>query len=80
MSEPETESNNDSDRTEIVNPIANALNRIVENKAARPKDVYRLAVILEGLLNSLDDPEAMTTIRHELRILVNDLSQSMSGN
>jgi hypothetical protein len=70
---------NEPERTEIVNPIANALSRIVQNKAARPQDVYRLAVIVEGLLDSLDDPEAMTTIRHELRVLINDLSSSMPG-
>jgi hypothetical protein len=76
MSDPEPQ---DSERTEMVNPIANALNRIVENKAARPQDVYRLAVIVEGLLDSLDNPEAMTTIRHELRVLINDLSSTIPG-
>jgi len=66
-----------SDRTEIVNPIASALSRIVDRQAASPEHVYRLAVIVEGLLDHLDDPEALRTIRGELRALINDLSQSM---
>ena len=69
----------DENRTEIVNPIANALSKIVERRAARPQDVYRLAVIVEALLDSLDDPEALKTIRGELHQLLNDLSQSMPG-
>jgi hypothetical protein len=76
MSETEA---NEPERTEIVNPIANALTRIVQSRAARPQDVYRLAVIVEGLLDSLDDPEAMSTIRHELRVLINDLSSTIPG-
>jgi hypothetical protein len=66
-------------RTEIENPISKALSRVVERNAARPEDVYRLAVIVEGLMDSMDDPEAMQTIRHELRALINDLSQSIPG-
>jgi hypothetical protein len=66
-----------SDRTEIVNPIASALSRIVDRQAASPEHVYRLAVIMEGLLDHLDDPEALRTIRGELRALINDLSQSI---
>jgi hypothetical protein len=65
------------DRTEIVNPIAKALSRVVEQQAARPQHVYRLAVILEGVLESLEDPEALHTIRGELRALLNDLSQTL---
>jgi hypothetical protein len=66
-----------SDRTEIVNPIASALSRIVDRQAASPEHVYRLAVIMEGLLDHLDDPEGLRTIRGELRALINDLSQSI---
>jgi hypothetical protein len=66
-------------RTEIENPIAKALSRVVERNAARPEDVYRLAVIVEGLLDSMDDPQAMQTIRQELRALINDLSQTIPG-
>jgi hypothetical protein len=67
----------ESDRTEIVNPIANALNSVLERRAARPQHVYRLAVILEGVLDSLENPEALHTIRGELHALLNDLSQSL---
>lgn len=67
------------DRTEITNPIASALSRMLESNAAHPQDVYRLAVIVEGILDSLDDPEALRTIRGELRALINDLSHSMPG-
>lgn len=65
------------DRTEMVNPIANALSKIVDRNAASPEHVYRLAVIVEGLLDHLDDPEALRTIRGELRVLINDVSQSI---
>lgn len=68
----------ESNRTEAVNPIARALNSMLEQKAARPQDVYRLAVIVEGLLDSLDDPDALKTIRAELRQLIHDLSSNMS--
>lgn len=68
-----------SDRTEIVNPIASALSKIVDRNAASPEHVYRLAVIVEGLLDHLDDPEALRTIRGELRVLINDVSQAMPG-
>lgn len=70
---------NQSDRTEITNPIANALSKIVDRNAASPEHVYRLAVIVEGLLDHLDDPEALRTIRGELRVLINDVSQSIPG-
>jgi hypothetical protein len=72
---PESDSNNN--RTEIENPIAKALSQVVQRQAARPRDVYRLAVIVAGFLDSSDDPEAMETIRAELRALINDLSQSI---
>lgn len=39
----------------------------------RPHDIYRLAVIVEGLLDSANDPEALKTIRGELRELIHDL-------
>jgi hypothetical protein len=71
------ENEQNDERTEIVNPIASALSRVLERKAARPHDLYRLAVIVEGILASLDDPDALQTIRGELRALVNDLSQGM---
>jgi hypothetical protein len=32
------------------------------------------------VLESLDNPEALDTIRYELRALINDLSQSSSGD
>lgn len=67
------------ERTEIVNPIASALNQMMERNAARPQDVYRLAIILEGVMDSMNDPEAMQTIRGELRALINDLSSSIPG-
>ncbi|MBZ0279428.1 MAG: hypothetical protein K8L97_01725 [Anaerolineae bacterium] len=69
---------NEQDRTEIVNPIAQALGSLLDRRAARPLDVYRLAVIVEGMMDSLDDPDAMRTIRGELRSLLNDLSQNMT--
>jgi hypothetical protein len=40
----------------------------------RPHDIYRLAVIVEGLLDSVNDPDALTTIRGELRELIHDLA------
>jgi hypothetical protein len=71
--------NEQPERTEIVNPIANALSKIVDRNAATPEHVYRLAVIVEGLLDHLDDPDGLHTIRGELRALINDLSQSIPG-
>ena len=68
------------ERTHAVNPISNALNDLLSRKAARPQDVYRLAVIVEGLLDSLDNPEALQTIRTELRELINDMAQSIPGS
>ena len=73
-------SDNDEDRTHQGNPFTLALNRMLQDKAARPQDVYRLAIILQGALESLDNPEALDTIRYELRALINDLSQSSSGD
>ncbi|NWG18306.1 MAG: hypothetical protein HXY41_16910 [Chloroflexi bacterium] len=72
-----SENEQNDERTEMVNPIANALSRVLDRKAARPHDLYRLAVIVEGIVDSLDDPEALQTIRGELRALVNELSQAM---
>jgi hypothetical protein len=66
--------------THDSNPFTMALNRMLEDKAARPQDVYRLAVIVQGLVDSLDDPQALETIRFELRALINDLSQHASGD
>lgn len=74
MSNPE-----DQDRTQQGNPFALALARMLKDKAARPQDVYRLAVIVQGMLDSMDNPEALETIRFELRALINDISQSASG-
>jgi hypothetical protein len=68
------------DLTHDSNPFTMALNRMLEDKAARPQDVYRLAVIVQGLVDSLDDPQALETIRFELRALINDLSQHASGD
>ncbi|MBI5670761.1 MAG: hypothetical protein HZC41_22435 [Chloroflexi bacterium] len=73
MSEIEPE----NERSQMADPITRSLNRILEQKAARPQDVYRLAVIVEALLDSQNDPGAIQTIRGELRALLNDLSQSM---
>lgn len=70
----------DSEHTQQGNPFTVALNRMLKDKAARPQDVYRLAIIVQGILDSLDDPEALETIRFELRALINDISQSSSGN
>jgi hypothetical protein len=41
---------------------------------SRPHDIYRLAVIVEGLLDSVNDPDALKTIRGELRELIHDLA------
>jgi hypothetical protein len=57
------------------NPFASAVDRMLRDKAARPQDVYRLAVILQAVLDSLDKPEALETIKFELRVLINDMSQ-----
>jgi hypothetical protein len=70
---------NDRDPTHLVNPISDALSDMLNRRAARPKDVYRLAVIVQGMMESLDDPEALKTIRGELRALLNDLAQTMYG-
>ena len=70
-----TQGPSDADRTYESNPFTMALDRMLKAKAARPQDVYRLAVIVQGLMDSLDDPEAMDTIRFELRALINDMSQ-----
>jgi len=74
MSNPE-----DQDRTIQGNPFALALSRMLKDRAARPQDVYRLAIIVQGMLDSMDNPEALETIRFELRALINDISQSTSG-
>ena len=68
------------DHTHDGNPFTIALNKMLQDKAARPEDVYRLAVIVQGLIDSLDDPPALDTIRFELRALINDLSQKTSGD
>jgi hypothetical protein len=69
----------DQERTQQGNPFTQALNRMLKDKAARPQDVYRLAIIVQGMLESLNDPEALETIRFELRALINDISQSSHG-
>lgn len=71
----DSEQQSDHERTYESNPFTMALNRMLKDKAARPQDVYRLAVIVQGLIDSLDDPEAMETIRFELRALIHDMSQ-----
>lgn len=63
--------------SEMADPFTRSVNRMLEQKAARPQDVYRLAVIVEALLDSHNNPDAITTIRGELRALLHDLSQSM---
>lgn len=73
-------SDENQDRTQQGNPFTVALNRMLQDKAARPQDVYRLAIIVQGILDSLDNPEALETIRYELRALINDLSQTTSGD
>ncbi|MBZ0302360.1 MAG: hypothetical protein K8J31_21620 [Anaerolineae bacterium] len=75
MSDTEQSPQPDSDRTYEGNPFTMALDRMLKDKAARPQDVYRLAVIVQALIESLDSPEAMETIRFELRALINDMSQ-----
>lgn len=67
---------NESDHTQQGNPFTVALNKMLKDKAARPQDVYRLAIIMQAILDSLDDPEALETIRFELRSLINDISQA----
>lgn len=71
---------NEQDHTHQGNPFTLAMNRMLQDKAARPQDVYRLAIILQGVLDSLDNPEAMDTMRYELRALINDISQTTSGD
>jgi hypothetical protein len=44
------------------------------HEASRPDDIYRLAVIVEGLLDSANDQDALKTIRGELRELIHDLA------
>jgi hypothetical protein len=70
----------ESDRTHLNNPFASALDRMLQAKAARPRDVYRLAVLMEGMLDSLDKPDALATIRGELRALIYDISEASSGS
>lgn len=76
----EDEQRHDIDRTHLSNPFASALDRMLKDKAARPRDVYRLAVLMEGLVDSLDNPEALETIRGELRALIYDISEASSGS
>jgi len=57
-------------------PDANASARLHKN--ARPHEIYRLAVIVEGLLDSVDNPDALKTIRTELRELIHDLDPADS--
>lgn len=59
------------------NPFASAVDRMLRDKAARPQDVYRLAVILQAVLDSLDKPEALDTIKFELHVLINDMSSQV---
>jgi hypothetical protein len=72
------QANRDKHPTQPLTPLVVTINRILERKAARPHDVYRLAVIVEALLDSLQDPAALDTIRGELRVLLYDLSQSQA--
>lgn len=74
------EHNSEADRTHLANPIASALDRMLKEQAARPQDVYRLAILMQGLLESLESPEALETIRFELRALINDMSQVAPGS
>jgi hypothetical protein len=41
--------------------------------------VYRLAIIVQGLMDSLDNPSALETIRYELHTLINDTSPLKPG-
>jgi hypothetical protein len=75
MEESEQTPRPDLDHTYESNPFTMAMNRMLKDKAARPQDVYRLAVIVQGMLESMDSPEALETIRFELRALINDMSQ-----
>ncbi|MAS36731.1 MAG: hypothetical protein CL610_22190 [Anaerolineaceae bacterium] len=75
MEDMEQNPNPDLERTHEGNPFTMALDRMLKAKAARPQDVYRLAIIVQGLVESLDSPEALDTIRFELRALINDMSQ-----
>ncbi len=66
-----------NESSEMADPITRSFKRMLEQKAARPQDVYRLAVIVEALLDSENNPDAINTIRGELRALLHDLSQTM---
>ncbi len=72
-----SDEDNNNQGHESSTPLADALRQILERKAARPQDVYRLAVIVEAILDAQDDPDALPTIRGELRELLHDLSQAM---
>lgn len=63
----------DPNDTRSGDPLLEALNRVLENRGARPQHVYRLAVIVLALLDSLDDPDARQTIRGELQALIKDI-------
>lgn len=76
MTDTEQNPKRDMERTHENNPFTVALDRMLKDKAARPQDVYRLAVIVQGLVDSLDKPDALDTIRFELRALINDIAQS----
>ena len=67
----------DPERTIKGNPLLEIVNHVLERKAARPQDVYRLAVIVQALLDSLENPDALETIRTELKVLIEDIKPTV---
>lgn len=67
----------DPERTQKGNPFLEAVNQILERKAAHPQDIYRLAVIVQAFMDSHDDPDALKTIRQELENLIQDIKPSV---
>lgn len=72
----DADQHNETDRTHLHNPLASALDHMLQDKVARPRDIYRLAVLVAALLDSLDQPDALQTIRTELQVLIQDLAPS----
>jgi hypothetical protein len=69
-------SDQEVDQIHSGEPYAVDLNQMLEAKSGLPQEVYRLAVIMQGLMDSLDDPNALTTIRFELNTLISDISHT----
>jgi hypothetical protein len=51
----------------------------LNHASTQPHEVYRLAIIVQGLMDSLGDPAALETIRYELHTLIKDTSPLQPG-